>query len=143
RRLAAPARRKQLTGDADFVGLLGLTPLYDTFVRPYVVRGERQALPDMGSAYLRDIEGAGRQPGTLDLLRLVMAPPKNDLDRLELLPSAAVRAAFSIGGRVAREQGGNPAKRPRVALKVSGGESRSATPHHSGKVARAAFRLLT
>ncbi|KAJ2708958.1 hypothetical protein H4R19_004489 [Coemansia spiralis] len=133
RRVAGPARRKQLTGDADFVGLLGLQPLYDAFVRPYARVGERQALPDMGTAYLRDIEGAGRQSGTLDLLELVMAPPKNELDRLELLPAATVRAAFRIGGGAAGDQGGNPAKRPRVALKMSGSESRSATPRHSGK----------
>ncbi|KAJ1731545.1 hypothetical protein LPJ61_002483 [Coemansia biformis] len=134
RRVEAPVRRKQLTGDADFVKLLGLQPLYDAFVRPYSSGGERRALPDVDAAYLRDIEGAERRAGTVDLLGLVMAPPKNDLDRLELLPAATVRAAFRICGAAdEREQGGSQAKRPRVALKVSG-EGRVATPRHSGKV---------
>ncbi|KAJ1836214.1 hypothetical protein LPJ63_000471 [Coemansia sp. RSA 2711] len=108
KRVARRARQPQ-TGSTDFVGKYGLTGLYNEFVRPYV--GEpRRALPDVGTAYLRDVGGA-RAAGALDLVGLVLAPPKNDLERLDALPMAALRAAFRVSA--------GDAKRPRVSLKTS------------------------
>ncbi|KAJ2789317.1 hypothetical protein H4R20_007203, partial [Coemansia guatemalensis] len=140
------ARRRHLTGDANFVRLFGLSDLYDQYVRPYAGREQQQRLPlpSLAATYLSDVQPADLQPQQTsppDLLGLVMAPPKNDFDRLDLLSSTSIRAAFRVGSadsarrstaRNAPEDAErNVHKRPRVALKMSGGgsgSSRSSTP---------------
>ncbi|KAJ2850483.1 hypothetical protein IWW36_001863 [Coemansia brasiliensis] len=117
-----PCRRK-LTGSTDFVAKYGLTSLYDEFVRPYV--GEtRRALPDLATAYLRDVD-VKPQRESVDLLELVLGPAKNDFERLDLLPRASIKAAFRIG---AGSHAGGETKRSRVSLKMS-----DATPHKRQK----------
>ncbi|KAJ2081535.1 hypothetical protein H4R24_002263 [Coemansia sp. RSA 988] len=143
-------RRRHLTGDADFVRLFGLSDLYDQYVRPYAgLEQQRLPLPGLAAAYLKDVKAADLQPqqtGPPDLLGLVMAPPKNDFDRLDLLSSTSIRAAFRVGSveparrsteRTAPEDTERSVhKRPRVALKMSSSSSRSSTPRstaaHSG-----------
>ncbi|KAJ2455893.1 hypothetical protein EV183_000509 [Coemansia sp. RSA 2336] len=113
RKRAMRQPRQRPTGSTDFVGKYGLNGLYDEFVRPYV--GERRrALPDLGTAYLRDV-GVEPQARTVDLLELVLGPAKNDFDKLDLLPRASIKAAFRIG---AGSHTGE-AKRSRVSLKMS------------------------
>ncbi|KAJ2814520.1 hypothetical protein IWW50_007106, partial [Coemansia erecta] len=123
----APARRRQATGSTDFVSKYGLTDLYNQFVRPYA--GEaRQPLPDLASAYLGDVAGAQAAAASLDLVGLVLAPPKNDFERLDLLPMASIKAAFRIG---AAPHAGE-AKRSRVSLKTSDGRSDAHKRQKSG-----------
>ncbi|KAJ2372262.1 hypothetical protein IW150_004199, partial [Coemansia sp. RSA 2607] len=123
---------KRLTGSADFVKRFGLVELYDQFVRPYVSpavagAGVRQQMPDLASAYLRNVRGAVvASPATpssrpLDLMALVMAPPKNEFERLDMLPMASIKAAFSISsGNIAVDSAAAAAsKRSRISLKYS------------------------
>ncbi|PIA15969.1 hypothetical protein COEREDRAFT_8930 [Coemansia reversa NRRL 1564] len=135
-------RRRHLTGEADFVRLFGLSDLYNQFVRPYAGREQqRLPLPGLEAAYLNDVKVTDQLPqqtSAPDLLGLVMAPPKNDLDRLDLLSSTSIRSAFRVGSadsarrstaRNAPEDAErNSHKRPRVALKMSGDSSRASTP---------------
>ncbi|KAJ1720277.1 hypothetical protein LPJ53_005076 [Coemansia erecta] len=128
---------KRLTGSADFVKRFGLVDLYDQFVRPYVSpsaagAGVRQQMPDLASAYLRNVHGAmmatavsaaaaAAAPSSrpMDLMALVMAPPKNEFERLDLLPMASIKAAFSISsGNGAADSAAAP-KRSRISLKYS------------------------
>ncbi|KAJ1666487.1 hypothetical protein IW140_004182 [Coemansia sp. RSA 1813] len=116
-------KRRPLTGKVDFVRKFGLTGLYREFVRPYV-GDTRQQLPDLASAYLKNVKGSVHHPGaSLDLLGLVMAPPKNEFDSLDLLPMASIKAAFNIGtrpgvfGSDSASDSGH--KRSRISLKMS------------------------
>ncbi|KAJ1786703.1 hypothetical protein LPJ67_003468 [Coemansia sp. RSA 1938] len=108
--VALRVRRRQPTGSTDFVTKYGLLDLYNQFVRPYAE--SRPSLPPVAAAYLSDITSAPL-PTSLDLVGLVMAPPKNDLARLDLLPMASIRAAFHLG----------EPKRTRVSLKTSDGRT--------------------
>ncbi|KAJ1738760.1 hypothetical protein IWW42_004414 [Coemansia sp. RSA 1085] len=113
RPMRQPRQRQTPTGSTDFVAKCGLTSLYDEFVRPYV--GEtRRALPDLATAYLKDVdvEPRGR---SVDLLELVLGPAKNDFEKLDLLPRASIKAAFRIG---AGSHTGET-RRSRVSLKMS------------------------
>ncbi|KAJ2859235.1 hypothetical protein GGI22_003051 [Coemansia erecta] len=130
-----PRKRKPLTGNLDFVKKFGLAGLYQEFVRPYV--GEtRQQLPDLASAYLKNVKGSVHRPGaaSLDLLGLVMAPPKNEFDSLDLLPMASIKAAFNIGTRPgiagAGGDGSDGHKRSRISLKMSTDSQTPSPSHH-------------
>ncbi|KAJ1899424.1 hypothetical protein LPJ81_004144 [Coemansia sp. IMI 209127] len=131
-----PRKRRPLTGNMDFVRKFGLAGLYQEFVRPYV--GEtRQQLPDLASAYLKNVKGSVHRPGaaSLDLLGLVMAPPKNEFDSLDLLPMASIKAAFNIGTRpgiagVGGDGGGDGHKRSRISLKMSTDSQTPSPSHH-------------
>ncbi|KAJ2496263.1 hypothetical protein GGH96_005957 [Coemansia sp. RSA 1972] len=107
---ALRVRRRQPTGSTDFVTKYGLTDLYNQFVRPYAE--SPHAMPNVATAYLSDVANAPL-PTSLDLVGLVMAPPKNDLAQLDLLPMASIRAAFRLG----------EPRRPRVSLKTSDGRT--------------------
>ncbi|KAJ2718334.1 hypothetical protein GGI07_005798 [Coemansia sp. Benny D115] len=126
RTAAASCRRpKRLTGSTDFVKRFGLGDLYEQFVRPYAVpvserqqgAAVRRPMPDLRAAYLGNVQGAAplSRPAAVDLMALVMAPAKNELDRLELLPMASIRAAFSLKAAA----GGGAQKRSRISLKCS------------------------
>ncbi|KAJ2704300.1 hypothetical protein FB645_003381 [Coemansia sp. IMI 203386] len=112
---AQPRSRKRLTGSADFVKQFGLVDLYNQFVRPYVspAAGDRREMPDLASAYLSNVRGAvaAQAERRLDLMALVMAPPKNEFDHLDVLPMASIKAAFSLNSA--------GAKRSRISLKCS------------------------
>ncbi|KAJ2515871.1 hypothetical protein H4217_004919, partial [Coemansia sp. RSA 1939] len=132
-------RRRPLTGSVDFVTKFGLSGLYQEFVRPYVVGDsngsdiKRQQLPDLTTAYLKNVKGSVQQQqqqqpnheaggGSVDLLGLVMAPPKNEFDSLDLLPMASIRAAFNIGTRSLPVSAGGESsghRRSRISLKMS------------------------
>ncbi|KAJ1851913.1 hypothetical protein GGH12_005950 [Coemansia sp. RSA 1822] len=118
---ALHVRRRQPTGSTDFVSKYGLTDLYNQFVRPYV--GEpRQALPGVATAYLSDVASTPLAT-SLDLVGLVMAPPKNDFARLDLLPMASIRAAFHMGESKRADAKYAESKRTRVSLKTSDGRT--------------------
>ncbi|KAI9506596.1 hypothetical protein BX070DRAFT_4794 [Coemansia spiralis] len=124
--------KRPLTGSVDLVSKFGLYGLYKEFVLPYT-GNNRQQLPDLATAYLKNVKGSVQHTnGSLDLLSLVMAPPKNEFDNLDVLPMASIKAAFSLGVRAAGTGGrsngsdnhssGNmsgPNKRSRISLKMS------------------------
>ncbi|KAJ2546280.1 hypothetical protein EV175_005660, partial [Coemansia sp. RSA 1933] len=136
------SRKRPLTGDVDFVTRFGLVGLYREFVRPYVGGGEgRQQLPDLASAYLKNVKGSVHHPpgASFDLLGLVMAPPKNEFDSLDLLPMASIRAAFNIGTRPAVDGGDGSSdglKRSRISLKMSSTHSQTPSPRHGSHGSR-------
>ncbi|KAI7832949.1 hypothetical protein BX661DRAFT_169481 [Kickxella alabastrina] len=145
------SRPKRLTGSDDFVKKFGLSGLYDQYVRPYAAivgdrSSRRRPLPDLTSAYLTNVRGAANvsanaSRSSLDLMALVMAPPKNEFERLDLLPMASIKAAFSISSRrsvsnkkvaedgTTNDAAGVDAKRSRISLKVSTDALQS--QHHS------------
>ncbi|KAJ1959812.1 hypothetical protein GGI12_004144 [Dipsacomyces acuminosporus] len=94
---------RRLTGSVDFVAKFGLYDLYEQYVRPYTGVGSRQPLPDLASAYLDGVKGAvkiqAQTPGSLR--DLVLMPPKNEFEHLDLLPMASIKPAFSIGSSFA------------------------------------------
>ncbi|KAJ2856061.1 hypothetical protein J3B02_001824 [Coemansia erecta] len=115
--IARSHSRKRLTGSADFVKQFGLADLYDQYVRPYVLSeaGSRREMPDLASAYLCNVRStiAAQPERQVDLMALVLAPPKNEFDHLDLLPMASIKAAFSIAPGAAAN------KRSRISLKCS------------------------
>ncbi|KAI8319865.1 hypothetical protein GQ54DRAFT_305950 [Martensiomyces pterosporus] len=94
-------RHRKLTGSVDFVRRFGLYDLYEQYVRPYTGANSQQPLPDLASAYLDGVKGAAKIQTPGSLRDLVLMPPKNEFDRLDLLPMASIKPAFSIGSTVA------------------------------------------
>ncbi|KAJ2488832.1 hypothetical protein IWW37_004496 [Coemansia sp. RSA 2050] len=115
-------KRRPLTGSTDFIKLCGLTGLYDEFVRPYIVDGKvKRKFPDLASSeYLHGVKGAMLHcEGAPDLIALIKAPPKTQYSKLEPIPMASLRAAFSFGGVDKR------AKRPSETTLAAGGDERA------------------
>lgn len=125
-------KKKRLTGSVDFVKKYGLTDMYNEFVRPYAtpistattttMGGGRRPLPDLqSSGYMRDVSDTSiedrdsHQNGRhrVNWMHLIMAPPKNEFERLEALPMATIRNAFAVGGKKTTQQP------PRISLKQS------------------------
>ncbi|KAJ1931186.1 hypothetical protein FBU59_006802 [Linderina macrospora] len=124
RRRTGTEKKRRLTGSADFVRRLGLYSLYEEYVRPYP---GNTAQPDVVSAYLSGVQGAVeiQKDRGVSLRDLVLMPPKNEFDRLEVLPLAAIRPAFSIGGQP---------ERPRVRVRLSSDDNGPGVNGLSGKV---------
>ncbi|KAJ1820333.1 hypothetical protein LPJ60_003271 [Coemansia sp. RSA 2675] len=115
-------KRRPLTGSTDFIKLCGLGGLYDEFVRPYIVDGKvKRTFPDLASSeYLRGVKGAVLHcEGAPDLIALIKEPPKTQYSKLEPIPMASLRAAFSFGG------GDKRAKRPSETTPAAGGDERT------------------